>query len=169
MALRAVWLDEDREDKFVWMWEKNGCYSARSAYKAFFAGQTRAVGVKQIWRSRAPQGCRFFAWLVAKDRCWTGDRFLRRGLPHPAACPLCDQEPETLQHLLLGCVAARQIWSRVLAHWGRPGWVPDVGIPIMEWWTRLRAPKQEQRDLWTAINTCLLVYLETQKQRCLQW
>ena len=54
VALRAVRLDKDRKDKFVWMWEKNGCYSARSAYKAFFAGQTRAVGVKQIWRSRAP-------------------------------------------------------------------------------------------------------------------
>ena len=40
----------------------------------------------------------------------------------------------------------------MLAPWGRPSWVPDAGTQIMEWWTRLRAPKQEQRDLWTAIT-----------------
>ena len=152
VALRAVRLDEGVEDKFIWTWEKSGCYSARSAYRAFFAGQTKAEGVKQIWSSRAPQGCRFFAWLVSKNRCWTGDRLLRRGLPHPAACPLCDQEPETLQHLLLGCVVARQIWSRVVARWGKPGWVPAVDTPIMQWWTEKRTSKHEQRDMWTAIT-----------------
>jgi hypothetical protein len=28
------------------------------------------------------------------------------GLPHPEACPFCDQELETVRHLLLGCVVA---------------------------------------------------------------
>jgi len=30
--------------------------------------------------------------------------------PHPAACPLCDQEEESIQHLLLSSVFAQQVW-----------------------------------------------------------
>lgn len=42
------------------------------------------------------------------------DRLRRRGVPHPEACPLCDQCDETIDHLLLGCVLAREIWFHVL-------------------------------------------------------
>lgn len=45
---------------------------------------------------------------ASKNRCWMADRLGRRGLPCPAACPLCGQEPETLQHLLFGCLVARE-------------------------------------------------------------
>jgi hypothetical protein len=112
--LASVVLDLVREDKLVWRWTSDGCYSSKSAYEAFFGGTIRAPVVDEIWRSRAPYSCKFFAWLVSKNRCWTADRLLRRGLPAPAACPLCDQEPETLQHLLLGCVVAREVWMWVL-------------------------------------------------------
>jgi len=40
-----------------------------------------------------------FGWLSATDAgLQTGYR--KKGLPHPAQCPLCDQEGETVQHLL---------------------------------------------------------------------
>lgn len=40
------------------------------------------------------------------------DNLQHRGL-HPPRCPLCDQQPKTLQHLLLGCVVAREVWVKV--------------------------------------------------------
>ena len=46
------------------------------------------------------------AWLVTHNKCWTVDRLARRGLPHPEFCPLCDQEEETIDHLLVHCVFA---------------------------------------------------------------
>ena len=33
-----------------------------------------------------------------------------RETPHPAAGPLCDQEEESIQHLLLSSVFAQQVW-----------------------------------------------------------
>jgi hypothetical protein len=78
-----------------------------AAYDAFFVGMTKAPTQDKIWRSRAPYGCKFFAWLVSRNRCWTADRLQCQGLQHPPACPLCDQDPQTLRHLLLGCVVAR--------------------------------------------------------------
>ncbi|WVZ49359.1 LOW QUALITY PROTEIN: hypothetical protein U9M48_000726, partial [Paspalum notatum var. saurae] len=58
-----------------------------------------------IWKSWAPLLCKFFLWLAKNNRCWTADRLAKRGLPHPDVCPLCDQVDETLQHILIGCLA----------------------------------------------------------------
>uniref|UniRef100_A0A8R7V414 Reverse transcriptase zinc-binding domain-containing protein n=1 Tax=Triticum urartu TaxID=4572 RepID=A0A8R7V414_TRIUA len=97
------------EDKLVWASENNGRYSARSAYRVFFAGRVEANGASQIWWSRAPATCKFFTWLAARERCWTADRLAHRHLPHPIARPFCDQSPETINHILFGCVFARQV------------------------------------------------------------
>jgi hypothetical protein len=113
----------ERNDELLWASSADGVYSSKSAYNAFFAGRPQARAVAQVWRSRAPYGCRFFAWLISKDRCWTADRLERRGLPYPVACPLCDQELETIQHLLLGCVVAREVWAWALNHWDRLQWL----------------------------------------------
>ena len=36
----------------------------------------------------------------------------KKGLSHPAACPLCDQAEETADHLLVVCVFSRQVWFK---------------------------------------------------------
>uniref|UniRef100_A0A0A9C8D1 Reverse transcriptase zinc-binding domain-containing protein n=1 Tax=Arundo donax TaxID=35708 RepID=A0A0A9C8D1_ARUDO len=52
-------------------------------------------------------------WLACHNRCWTANRLARRGLPHPDHCPLCDQADESITHLLVNCVVARQIWFQL--------------------------------------------------------
>jgi hypothetical protein len=158
MEFLALWyrlghivLDPARDDVVTWRWSSDGQFSASSAYAAFFAGLVRAPLSGEIWRSRAPFSCKFFAWLASKDRCWTADRLLRRGLPAPPACPLCDQEPESLRHLLLGCVMAREVWSWALQRWGRPDWLPGSDPDLVRWWASRTCPSEHQRDMWTAI------------------
>jgi hypothetical protein len=147
----VVQLAPDRGDSLLWRWTSDGVYSLKSAYGAFFGGRTRATASSQIWRSRAPYGCKFFAWIVSRDQCWTADRLERRMLPHPAACPLCNQAPETLQHLLLGCVVAQEIWVWALNLWERMPWLPLADAKILHWWTSRPCPQVTQRDLWTSI------------------
>ncbi|KAK1564018.1 hypothetical protein QYE76_017985 [Lolium multiflorum] len=69
--LANIQLDPEREDVLLWRWSTDDIYSAKLAYEAFFAGQVRASVSEQIWRSRAPYSCKFFAWLASKNRCWT--------------------------------------------------------------------------------------------------
>ncbi|KAK1698988.1 hypothetical protein QYE76_015685 [Lolium multiflorum] len=135
------------EDAFRWRWTADGVYSAKSAYGAFFAGTTVAPVASQIWRSRGPYSCKFFAWLASRNRCWTVDRLQRRGLPHPVACPLCDQESESIQHLLLGCVVAREVWAWALARWGKMEWLPSVDTELLQWWSLLTCPPGSRRNL----------------------
>ena len=103
-------LEPDVEDVHIWRLSNSGQYSAKSAYEGFFMGSTQFGLYERIWRTWAPPKCRFFLWLVAHNRSWTADRLARRGLPHPEQCPLCDQEDETINHLLVSCVFARQFW-----------------------------------------------------------
>jgi len=102
------------EDHHLWKWESSGTFSTRSAYRVFLVGSTTFDPWKRIWKSWAPSKCKTFIWLAIRNRCWTADRLQQRGLPHPAHCPLCDQEDETVQHLLTSCVFSRQFWFSIL-------------------------------------------------------
>ena len=79
-------------------------------------------------------------WLVAHDRCWTADRLSRKGLPHPEHCLLCNQEEETVNHLLLHCMFARQVWFIVLHGLGLQALAPQsVENPFDDWWENVNS------------------------------
>jgi len=65
-------LQPEVEDAHIWRLSSSGQYSAKSAYEGFFIGSTLFGPYERIWKSWAPPKCRFFMWLVAHDRCWTG-------------------------------------------------------------------------------------------------
>uniref|UniRef100_A0A453L5Y3 Reverse transcriptase zinc-binding domain-containing protein n=1 Tax=Aegilops tauschii subsp. strangulata TaxID=200361 RepID=A0A453L5Y3_AEGTS len=105
----------DAPDQLVWKWTISGTYTACSCYLATFQGSTTCFSWKLIWKSWAPPRVKIFHWLANLDRCWTADRLARRGLQHQPRCPLCDQAPETMRHLLLECPFAKQTWHEILA------------------------------------------------------
>ena len=50
------------------------------------------------------------------------------------ACPLCDQLPETADHIALGCVFARQTWHGVLSRCGLEAATPNQNDKLIDWW-----------------------------------
>lgn len=71
-------------------------------------------------------------------RCWTADRLRKRGLPHHEACPFCDQEDESIDHLLVGCVFARQLWHTLLQRIGQVSLTPQPSEVVFDdWWRRV--------------------------------
>jgi hypothetical protein len=74
------------------------------AYQAMFTGQSAVLGAKEVWEIKAPSKCNFFLWLLLLDRCWTADRRQQHGFQDLASCAICDQEAETADHLIVGCV-----------------------------------------------------------------
>jgi hypothetical protein len=61
--LAVVHLEPECEDALQWAWSDDGMYSSRSAHRSLFIG-----------RSKAPYDCKFFAWIISRDRGWTTDR-----------------------------------------------------------------------------------------------
>ena len=108
---------------------------------------------RPIWKSWETLRVKVFLWLAALDRCWTADRPARHGPQHHTACPLCDQAPEMMQHLLLACPFSRQVWHEVLG-WARMAVdLPSADTPFQTWWTSCsdRSPAPVRKGLSSLI------------------
>jgi hypothetical protein len=93
-------------------------------------------------------------WLANKNRCWTADRLRRRRLQCNQCCPLCDQAPETLQHILIACPFSKEVWHEIL-HWLRIPCQPPNNEPTLnDWWLTARqtTPKVMRKGLATATH-----------------
>jgi hypothetical protein len=121
-------------DRHYWCLSQSGQYSAKSAYEALFHGSTYFGAFERIWKTWAPPKSRFFLWLAAHDRCWTADRLAKWNLPHPSLCPLCDQEEETINHLLVECVFSRQLWFILLQQMGLAALAPQPVASSFDDW-----------------------------------
>jgi hypothetical protein len=149
----------------IWCLSSLGHYTAKSAYLALCQGSIRFDPWRRIWRSWALGKCQFFLWLAAHDRCWTAGRLARRNLPHPELCPLCDQEVETINHLLVSCVFTREFWFLLLQRVGLGVLAPQPSDPsFQDWWHRAssRARSSDRKGLnsliihgaWTLWRHC---------------
>lgn len=136
-AVSNVQLTE-RDDSFRWNWESSGKFSPKSTYVANFGGREYMSGHDLIWHSKAPSKCKIFLWLAIRERCWTADRLQKRGLPHPSSCPFCDQAPETINHILLGCSFARELWHNLFSSWGEEQRTPSAISKLSAWWSDLQ-------------------------------
>jgi hypothetical protein len=134
-ALAGVELCPGISDSHSWRFATNGQYSAKLAYEGFFKGSIDFEPYERVWKTWAPAKCKFFLWLVSQNKCWTADRLARRGLDHPEKCLLCDQDEETIDHLLVSCVFARQFWFNLLqqVHIQQLAPHPDA-TSFMDWW-----------------------------------
>jgi hypothetical protein len=98
---------------------------------------------ERVWQTWALVKCKFFMWLVAQRRCCTSDSLARRGMDHPEKCLLCDQEEETIDHIMLSCVFSRQFWFNWLQQVHLQMLAPQPDVPsFLEWWreAKERAP-----------------------------
>jgi hypothetical protein len=149
-------LSDGVPDKHIWRFSPTGQYSSKSAYDMLFLGSTSFGAFERVWESWAPSKCSFFLWLVMHNRCWIADRLAKRGLPHPSVCPLCDQEEETIQHLLISCVFARQFWYLLLRRSGLPNLSPDNALcSLDDWWSR--DVEKIPRDLQSGFNYLVIL------------
>jgi len=154
--IEGVVLQQDSPDQHIWRLSSSGQYTAKSAYDALFQGAISFAPYERIWKSWAPPKCQFFMWLVAHRRCWTADRLARRNLPHPARCPLCDQVEEDIQHLLVGCVFARQFWFDLLRQVGLAVLAPQpCDTSFDEWWSK--ADQSVTGDMRKGLNSLIIL------------
>jgi hypothetical protein len=96
-------------DQHIWKLSNSGQYSAKSAYNSFSIGSIKFPPWKWIWKSWAPLCASSYGW---QSRTGAGLRrdYLNMGY-HTSVCPLCDQEQETIQHIMLNCIFSRETWT----------------------------------------------------------
>lgn len=163
---QAVVLSEDDTDQITWKFTSDGAYSASSAYRAQFVEHTAMDYENLIWKPWAPPKCKFFAWLIIRNRIWTSDRLAARGWPRNPYCPLCRRSAESVHHLIVECRFSRRIWYAIANLVSLPQLAPRLwptSASVKEWWIALEGmcgvPTKGVRSL------LLLVVWEIWKER----
>lgn len=138
----------DEEDVIKWKWTKHGQYTARSAYVAQQAGSHCTFDIAAIWTAKTEGKHIFFAWLMVQNKILTTDKLQARNWPCNPDCPLCDQAPQTADHLCLQCVFAQEIWVLVSGWTNGAVRVPQQSVWLELWWNRELAglPSKEKKQ-----------------------
>jgi hypothetical protein len=105
-CLYACKLGGDGQDKLWWVPSRKEIFEVKSFYRALTPYGSLSFPWKSVWRSQAPPRVTFFAWTAVCSKILTLDNVGRRGMVVVNRCWLCEMEGESVDHLLLHCVAA---------------------------------------------------------------
>jgi len=98
-----------------WQREKEVGYTVQSGYRALredHHGQHREC-FKYLWDLKVPGTTKIFGWKALLDRLPSKANLEMRGMGMGSNhYPLCAKEVETIQHLLITCEAAQQLWVK---------------------------------------------------------
>jgi hypothetical protein len=164
-AVNVINLDDAQEDVIAWPWSASGVYTASSTYRMLCVGSVKWEGVTYVWKSSAPLKCKIFAWLALQGKLWTSDRRVRHGLQDVVStCYTCLQEVDTVRHVLVGCVYARQVWHRCFMLMGMEVPMPTETDNLQDWWAlaRKRFRRKEKKGFDSFI---ILIAWRIWKQR----
>ena len=140
VATMDAYHDPQATDTFTWPWDASGQYTARSVYRALHLGLAISPTYECIWRSGAILKCKIFAWLAVQYRLWTSDRRARHGLQDSTtACYTCLQEEDTVDHILLHCPYAREVWHLCFTQISVTVRQPQPGDSLEAWWLQVRS------------------------------
>jgi hypothetical protein len=163
--IELVERDGSRPDRFAWIGAANGVYSAKDTYRLLCMGQEVFSMHDPIWNSFAPPKCKIFAWLAVRYRLWTSDRRYRHGLQdRSAACFWCLQEEDALDHVLMRCPYARQVWFGCITAVGLNIVEPNRDSSLESWWSSARelVRRKDRRSFDTLV---ILIAWQIWKQR----
>ncbi|XP_071715017.1 uncharacterized protein [Rutidosis leptorrhynchoides] len=80
--------------------------------------QSPTVSVATMRNNLLPLKIGIFIWRALKRRLLICDELDKRGIDlHSLRCPVCDEAMETIDHVLLGCSFANNIWNRIYRWW----------------------------------------------------
>ena len=76
------------------------------------------------FRTTLDSKLREFQYKILNNIVFTNDKLFRFGLSHSSNCTFCNEEPESLEHLLFRCKVSSEFWKEVLS------WLKDNDIVI---------------------------------------
>lgn len=67
------------------------------------------------WKNEFSPIIKKFAWTLLKGKILTAENLRKKGFQGPSICVMCQREEESIQHLFLKCIIARQCWKKIIS------------------------------------------------------
>ncbi|KAL2934382.1 LINE-1 reverse transcriptase-like protein [Bienertia sinuspersici] len=96
--------------KNVWLANPKG-YTIASGYSWLRGDQEKVDWSGWVWNRLNIPKHRFICWLAMWNRLKTRSRLVLMGVTPSDLCPCCEQNAETLQHLLFECPFGSRMWD----------------------------------------------------------
>lgn len=112
-------LNERHEDKLIWTLDDKGVFSVKSVYSSLNVWEDNRPSSfpekdwKHLWKLEIQDRLKVFLWKCAHAALPfrnTLASLIGGDQEERSLCPLCDQFPETAEHLFLRCRGARVLW-----------------------------------------------------------
>lgn len=100
-----------RQDGVSWPFHPSGSFSVKSLYNIISGINTRDKEAGFIWNSVTPSKVKVFLWILLKRKLNTKLTLSHKGWQGDITCSLCNQSPESDEHIFLSCPYTSQVWS----------------------------------------------------------
>ena len=122
------------KDTIYWGLAKSKCFTVGSYYRALSGTCHVSFPWKIIWKSRAPPRVASFVWTASLGRIMTIDNLWKRHVLILDWCCMCKKGGETVDHLLLHCPLAWEVWSMVFDLFGVFWVMPHSIVELLDCW-----------------------------------
>ncbi|XP_071700605.1 uncharacterized protein [Rutidosis leptorrhynchoides] len=107
-------------DTWVWKFNFNAQFTCNSL--SSMLDELSAVAHNNteptIINKLIPQKIGIFMWRAIKNKLPVRSELDKRGIDlHSTRCPVCDEDIESLQHILLKCKVASEVWELIRKWW----------------------------------------------------
>ena len=108
-----------------------------------------------IWQSKVPPRVAFFSWSASLGKILTTDNLRKRRVLVLDWCFMCKRCGESVDHLLLHCTIARELWSLVFCLFGIHWVMPHIVLELFEAWQG-KFVWHCNIDVWRLVPHCLI-------------
>ncbi|XP_071708395.1 uncharacterized protein [Rutidosis leptorrhynchoides] len=114
-------MDISKKDSWSWNLASSGTFTVKKLTKVMedqIFAEAYNRGDETIRNYLVQKKIEIFAWRALKRRLPVRTELDKRGIYlHSVRCPLCDDSIETIDHTLIFCKHANEVWSRVFKWW----------------------------------------------------
>ena len=142
-------------DKVCWKLVRSRGFEVRGFYLSFYPPTLLSFPWRMIWHSKVPPRVAFFSWFASLGKILTTDNLCKRRVLVLDWCYMCKSCGESMDHLLLHCPIACELWSLVLCLFGIHWVMPHKVIGLFESWQDMFG-WHRNIVLWRLVPHCLL-------------
>ncbi|XP_071740957.1 uncharacterized protein [Rutidosis leptorrhynchoides] len=132
--LKSIHFDFNSGEKWKWLLANDGIFTVR---KLSFLIDKHILGhpsspKKTLRNNLIPKKIEIFTWRALKKRIPVRIELDKRGIDlHSVRCPVCDDGLESVDHSLVSCKFALEVWARIY-NWWNLGPCPSSFDDILE-------------------------------------
>ena len=155
-------------DRICWKPALSRGFEVRSFYLSLSPSSIIDFPWKRVWKSKVPPRVTFFSCTAALGKILTIDNLWKRHIAVIEWCFMCKRCRESVDHLLLQCPIAYELWSMVFclfgSHWVMPYKVSEL---LASWQGKFGMHRNI--DLWRFVPHFLFWFLwREQKAKCFE-